>query len=68
MRGFFDDIPRLARQMAKQMGMEGNAAYIHKISKSIYEKNIAGVTRLMDKAKFHPHVKCSYYNVAAMIL
>ena len=26
------------------------------------------VTRLMDKAKFHANVKCSYYNVSAMIL
>ena len=56
--------------MAEQMGFKGEAAkkYMDKMSQTIYEKNISGVYRLMNQAKFNTETKCSYYNVASMIL
>ncbi len=38
------------------------------MSQTIFEKNVGGVYRLMNQAKFNTETKCSYYNVAAMIL
>lgn len=60
----------MCKGMAKEMGFTGETAkkYIDKMSQTIYEKNISGVYRLMNQAKFNPETKCSYYNVAAMIL
>lgn len=56
--------------MAKDMGFTGETAkkYIDKMSQTIFEKNVGGVYRLMNQAKFNTETKCSYYNVAAMIL
>ncbi len=56
--------------MAEQMGFKGDTAkkYMDKMSQTIYEKNISGVYRLMNQAKFNTETKCSYYNVASMIL
>ena len=58
------------------MGFTGETAkkYIDKMSQTIYEKNLygdgsrGGIYRLMNQAKFNTETKCSYYNVAAMIL
>lgn len=60
----------MCADMAKQMGFKGETAkkYTDKMSQTIYEKNISGVYRLMNQAKFNTETKCSYYNVAAMIL
>lgn len=38
------------------------------MSQTIYEKNIKKMRPLMDQKKFNSDIKCSYYNVSAMIL
>lgn len=60
----------MCKTMAEQMGFKGETAkkYMDKMSQTIYEKNISGVYRLMNQAKFNTETKCSYYNVASMIL
>lgn len=60
----------MCKGMAEQMGFKGETAkkYMDKMSQTIYEKNISGVYRLMNQAKFNTETKCSYYNVASMIL
>lgn len=60
----------MCKGMAEQMGFKGDTAkkYMDKMSQTIYEKNISGVYRLMNQAKFNTETKCSYYNVASMIL
>ena len=68
MRGFFDAMPDMSREMAKQMGMEGNAKYINRICRSLYEKNLPQIKNMIQKRKFNNDKRASYYNVASMIL
>lgn len=67
MRGFFDAMPQMAKDMAKDMGLGDNQKVIDNICRSLYEGNIKWIKPIMND-KIKPETSAVYYNVSSMVL
>lgn len=68
MRAFLYAIPKMAAEMAKQMGFEGNKSYIDKIAKSLFEKNRDPMKRLLEEKIDASNPKVWYCSMTAVML